>query len=191
MNRRHSLPAEVYALVEQTPASVLLESGKSNHIETIEKPWTRLFTAPLRVCAAYRDTEVPELFAEIESLVASGLSAAGFFSYECGNCFEPKAGMRASLEDQPLAWFGIFERSYAFDHATGKFVDDEPPELKRFRFEGRRAGIETEGGLEREISAEFALTENEYAQSIAEIHEWIRAGDVYQLNFTAPHANPG
>ncbi len=186
MNRRHSLPAEVYALVEQTPASVLLESGKPHPIETNEKPWTRLFTAPLRVCAAYRDTEVPELFAEIESSVASGLSAAGFFSYECGNCFEPKAGMRASREDQPLAWFGIYERGYAFDHPTGKFVDGEPPELERFRFEGRGTEVEPEGELGPEISAEFALTENEYAQSIAEIHEWIRAGDVYQINFTAP-----
>ena len=37
-----------------------------------------------------------------------------------------------------------------------------------------------------EIAAEFALSEAEYAQRIAQIHEWIRAGDVYQLNFTAP-----
>jgi hypothetical protein len=28
MSRRHSLPKEVYALVEQTPAAVLLESAK-------------------------------------------------------------------------------------------------------------------------------------------------------------------
>ena len=34
--------------------------------------------------------------------------------------------------------------------------------------------------------AEFALNEAEYAERIAAIHEWIRAGDVYQLNFTAP-----
>jgi para-aminobenzoate synthetase/4-amino-4-deoxychorismate lyase len=118
--------------------------------------------------------------------VAAGRSAAGFFSYECGNCFEPKAAMRPSREGQPLAWFGIYERSYAFDHEAGTFLDGEP-ELERLR--GGRAAAE-EGTRkpepEAEIIAEFALSEAEYAGRIAAIHEWIRAGDVYQLNFTAP-----
>jgi len=36
------------------------------------------------------------------------------------------------------------------------------------------------------IQAELGLTEAQYAEKIAAIHEWIRAGDVYQLNFTVP-----
>ncbi len=192
MKRRHPLPADVYALVEHTPATVLLEGGKANYSESSEKPdsdppWTRLFTAPLRVCAAWQAAEIPALFAELESAVAAGLSAAGFFSYECGNCFEPKAAMRPSREGQPLAWFGIYERSYAFDHETGTFLDGEPSGLERFR-DGRADAEEgaREPEPEPEIIAEFALTETEYARRIAAIHEWIRAGDVYQLNFTAP-----
>jgi para-aminobenzoate synthetase/4-amino-4-deoxychorismate lyase len=94
--------------------------------------------------------------------------------------------MRPSREGQPLAWFGIYERSYAFDHEAGTFLDGEP-ELERLR--GGRAAAE-EGTRkpepEAEIIAEFALSEAEYAGRIAAIHEWIRAGDVYQLNFTAP-----
>jgi para-aminobenzoate synthetase/4-amino-4-deoxychorismate lyase len=220
MNRRHSLPAEVYALLEQTPATVLLEGGKPDHNESNEQPWTRLFTAPVCVCVAYDAVEIPALFAAIESAVAAGQSAAGFFSYECGSCFEPKASMGPSRQGQtsaqplaqPLAWFGIYPRSYIFDHKTGKFVDGEPPELAHFRNGLRSAsghdlpgspaiGLRRWGGLSRaedtaksvwalapeeSISAEFALTEAEYAKRIARIHEWIRAGDVYQLNFTAP-----
>ena len=128
MTRRHPLPAEVYALVEQTPATVLLEGGKPG--QTNEQPWTQLFTAPVRACVAWQVSEIPALFAEIESAVAAGLSAAGFFSYECGNYFEPKAAMRPSREGQPLAWFGIYERSYTFDHEAGAFLDGEPPELR-------------------------------------------------------------
>ena len=187
MTRRHPLPAEVYALVEHTPAAVLLEGGKPNYSEGSEKPWTRLFTAPVRVCAAWHAAEIPALFAEIENAVAAGQSAAGFFSYECGNCFEPKAAMRASREGQPLAWFGIYERSYAFDHEAGTFLDSEPPELEQFR--DGKAGADDETHVpepEAEIAAEFALSEAEYVRRIATIHEWIRAGDVYQLNFTAP-----
>ena len=193
MNLWHSLPAEVYALVEQTPATVLLEGGKPDHNESNEEPWTRLFTAPLRVCVAYDVAEVPALFAAIENAVAAGQSAAGFFSYECGSCFEPKAPMRPSQQGQllaqplaqPLAWLGIYPRSYAFDHKTGKFVDGEPPELTHFRT-CERAAAAQEPNPAPEIAAEFALSEAEYAKRIARIHEWIRAGDVYQLNFTAP-----
>ena len=114
MNRRHSLPPEVYALVEQTPATVLLEGGKPAGPKTTannhEHPWTQLFTAPFRVCAAYKPAEIPALFAAIERAVADGQTAAGFFSYECGSCFEPKAKGRKSAE-RPLAWFGIYERA--------------------------------------------------------------------------------
>jgi para-aminobenzoate synthetase/4-amino-4-deoxychorismate lyase len=239
MKRRHPLPAEVYALVEHTPATVLLEGGKLSHSESnekpgSEKPWTRLFTAPARVCAAWNAAEIPALFAELESAVAAGLSAAGFFSYECGNCFEPKAAMRPSREGQPLAWFGIYEQSYVFDHEAGAFLDGEPSELARFRNKAScatehdyvgRSETHSAGSLvsghdsgsceecspagslvsghdfsraegaakeeralapEESLTAEFALTEAEYARRIAAIHELIRAGDVYQLNFTAP-----
>jgi para-aminobenzoate synthetase/4-amino-4-deoxychorismate lyase len=187
MKRRHPLPAEVYALVEHTPATVLLEGGKRTSSKTSEKTWTQLFTAPVRVCAAWQPAEIPALFAEVESAVAAGQSAAGFFGYECGNFFEPKAAMRPGREGQPLAWFGIYERGYAFDHNTGTFAEGEPPELARFR--GGRAGAENhlrEPEPELAIATEFALTEAEYAKRIAAIHELIRAGDVYQLNFTAP-----
>ncbi len=185
MTRRHPLPPEIYALVERTPATVLLEGGKQNGSETTEKPWTQLFTAPLRVCVAFSIAEIPPLFAEVESAIAAGHFAAGFFSYECASCFEPKAGTRAAPDGNPLAWFGIYEPSYVFDHATGKFEGAEPPELEQFR--SRLPNAEAANRTpDPEIAAEFALSESEYTQRIAQIHEWIRAGDVYQLNFTGP-----
>ena len=220
MKRPHPLPTDVYAFVEQTPATVLLEGGKPGAagnsgtaenpcgVAHFEEPWTQVFAAPLRVCAASNAAEIPALFAEIERAVAAGHSAAGFVSYECGICFEAKAGMRAGSAGLPLAWFGIYERSYAFDHQTGEFVGGEPPELARFRAESQTAADasapqalyqgtsllapqsaqDETGALAPavpDITAEFALTEAEYAHRIAAIHEWIRAGDVYQLNFTA------
>jgi para-aminobenzoate synthetase/4-amino-4-deoxychorismate lyase len=181
MNRQHSLPAEVYALVEQTPATVLLECGKPNNTRTNTEDCTRLLVAPVRVCAANTAEEIASLFREIESAVASGMTAAGFFTYECGACFEPKAGMLAKRPGQPLAWFGIYECSFRFDHATGTFPDGEPAELERFR------GGADEPENAQSIKAELGLTEGQYAERIDAIHEWIRAGDVYQLNFTVPY----
>jgi para-aminobenzoate synthetase/4-amino-4-deoxychorismate lyase len=184
--RRHSVPTEVYALVERTPATVLLEGGKPNSSETNEKSWTQLFMHPDRVCVANSADDMAELFAVIEAAVAAGHFVAGFFTYECGACFEPKAKLPQNREGQPLAWIGIYDRSYVFDHATGEFVGGEPAELVELRAEAERDKSALPPEPPREITAEFALTEIDYAQRIAAIHEWIRAGDVYQLNFTAP-----
>jgi para-aminobenzoate synthetase/4-amino-4-deoxychorismate lyase len=195
MNRRHSLPAEVYALVEHTPATVLLECGKQNNTDigdlaAAQESCTRIFTAPLCVCVANEAVEIAGLFRKIEHAVQAGKTVAGFFTYECGICFEPKAGVRGSLDDkalaqpqaQPLAWIGIYERAYRFDHATGTFPDGEPPGLESFR------GIQDEPLKDSPIEAALGLTEAQYAERIAAIHEWIRAGDVYQLNFTVPYS---
>ncbi len=185
MNRRHSLPAEVYALVEQLPATILLECGKPHGPDSGAENCSQLFIDPLRVYVANTAAELALLFAEIESAVAAGHVAAGFFAYECGNCFEPKANLHALPEGQPLAWFGIYERSYRFDHATGTFEGGEPPQLARFRALMHSHAEDLR--IEVELGAEFGLTLEQYTERIHAIHEWIRAGDVYQLNFTVPY----
>lgn len=179
MNRWHPLPAEVYGLVERTPGAVLLDCGKPKLASN--EAWTQLFLAPLHICEAHTAAELADLFTQIENAIRSGWTAAGYFTYECGACFEPKAGMHPLPADQPLAWFGIYERSYCFDHAIGDFVDGIPSELSNLP-----SIRESTSGQAGSISACFTLTEADYAQSIATIHEWIRAGDVYQLNFTGP-----
>ena len=95
--------------------------------------------------------------------------------------FEPKALLKARRAGQALAWFGIYERAYRFDHGTGKFADGEPPGLEDFRARGEQQD-------EVEVQASLSLTEEQYAERIEAIHEWIRAGDVYQLNFTTPYS---
>src|SRR5208337_3037490 len=199
MNRWHSPPAELYALVEQTPATVLLECAKPSCPEIAQQiapqqsrpeppseSLTRLFTAPLRVCIANHAAELPNLFAEIESAVAEGLFAAGYFTYECGSFFEPTVALPPSPPGrplaQPLAWFGIYRRPWLFDHRTGAFLDGDPPALASFR-----SGVPDQQPAAAPLpEAAIGLTEREYAEQIAAIHEWIRAGDIYQLNFTVP-----
>jgi para-aminobenzoate synthetase/4-amino-4-deoxychorismate lyase len=187
MNRWHSPPAKLYAQVEQTPATVLLECAKPPGPE-LDPPrqsesLSRLFTAPLRVCTANHATELPHLFAEIESAVATGLFAAGFFTYECGSFFEPTVTLpHGQSLAQPLAWFGIYQRPCLFDHRTGAFLDGDPPGLASFR----SALLDQESATSMLPEAAIGLTEEEYARQIEAIHEWIRSGDVYQLNFTVP-----
>ncbi len=199
MKHPSGFPAEIYTLADRTPATVLLEGAQPDKYMNGEEPWTQLFTAPLHVCEARSSRDLPALFQTIEDAVRAGLCAAGFFSYECGAWFEPKAKMHESPErggsERSLAWFGIYERGYRIDTSTGRFIDDLPGEVA-----ARLAGLRTESAARQTkgeplghatlfgaaVGAHFALTEEEYSQRIAAIHDWIRAGDVYQLNFTAP-----
>ncbi len=191
MNRWHSPPAELYAVVEHMPGTVLLESTRPADAESSSAqppPPTRLFIEPLRICVANRTAELPGLFAEIERAVSSGLYAAGFFSYECGAFFEPTAAGRVHpsghAAPQPLAWFGVYQHPHLFNHLTGEFVAGDPPALVQLR-EG--AGLDSPlASLEPMLDWALDLTEDDYSQRIAEIHAWIRSGDVYQLNFTVP-----
>jgi para-aminobenzoate synthetase/4-amino-4-deoxychorismate lyase len=140
--------------------------------------------------------QLPNLFTEIESAVAAGHTVAGFFTYECGAAFEPVAAMRPSQAGQPLAWFGVYERGYLFDHKAGAFVDGDPPGLAQFPAgsldEEAAAGAPEDRSSSLGWSAmvltdaAFGLSEEQYSERIAAIHEWIRSGDVYQLNFTVP-----
>ncbi len=187
MSRRHSLPAEVYALVDRSPGSVLLECGKTNNPELRPGSCSRIFVDPVRVLAPNNATELAAMFAAIEEAIAAGQFAAGFFTYECGACFEPKAAIeeREAPTSRPLAWFGIYERCYRFDHATGTFPDGEPTGLAQFRTDEIVAD-KLRG--DTDVQASLSLSQKDYARRISEIHEWIRAGDVYQLNYSMPYS---
>jgi para-aminobenzoate synthetase/4-amino-4-deoxychorismate lyase len=186
----HPLPAEVYALVERTPATLLLDCSDSAATE----PLSRLFVSPLRVLVAWTSSELADLFAHIQNATEKNQFAAGFFSYECGAAFEPKAALQPRISEnipetsQPLAWFGIFERCHLFDHTMGAFVDGTPPALSQPQSNppDQSASIRNSGPNLGPLNVTFGLTQQEYASRIEAIHEWIRAGDVYQLNFTFP-----
>jgi para-aminobenzoate synthetase/4-amino-4-deoxychorismate lyase len=171
MKNWHPFPPALYSFAQQTPGTLLLESSRPGAFTL-----SRVFTNPVRVLEARTTADIADLFPQIEDAVRGGHFAAGFFAYECGAFFEPSAALRPGRDNEPLAWFGIYERSYCFDHTTGKFLDGEPADL--------RAGLELSAVSAPRVS--LAIDEQQFTARIEQIHEWIRAGDVYQLNFTFP-----
>ena len=210
MNPWHSLPLAVLAWVENAPGSVLLHTSRPS----LEHPYSRLFADPLRIVEAYSPYEIPPLFDAIEEAVANGLFAAGHFAYECGAFFEPTTPQIRVRTGEPLAWFGIYRRPFLFDHRCGAFVGHIPAAISSpchlltqpgntgdpcpilSTLSEERAGgqshdskggsIEPAGGVEDSLNASFALTEAQYEETVETIHRAIRAGEVYQLNFTTP-----
>src|SRR5712691_9385339 len=64
-----------------------------------------LYDAPERVVVANEPHEVEAGLDAVTQGLASGLEAAGFFSYELGFCLEPKlVGLMPKERRQPLLW---------------------------------------------------------------------------------------
>jgi len=174
MNSWHPLPSGILSFVEQTPGSVLLHSSRPGGSGI-----SQLFAAPLQVIEVRDLAGLPHLFSKIEDSTASGLFAAGYFSYECAQYFEPAAVLKPLRYPRLLAWFGIYDSRYTFNHRVGSF-DSDPPLPSQIQPE-REAANRLQGD-----PLASALNEQRFAERIQQIHQYIRAGDVYQLNFTFP-----
>lgn len=140
------------------PGTVLLDATRDD-IDTGEGGgW--LFSEPIRELTARTGTDVPRLLEELQCAVDDGFWVAGFLSYEAGYALEPSVFDAPS--DGLLGWFGVFK---------------EPHEIKATELpESTFWCGDVQYGIERAV----------YLEAIATIKEHIRAGDVYQINFTAP-----
>ncbi len=170
------LPSKYYATVASLSDSVLLETSRPD----IDIQRSYFFMNPKRVLAVEALSEIPGLFRQIEACLAKGCYVAGFMSYECGYHFEPSAALRPPKQASlPLAWFGVYEGPFIFDHQTGGFQGDSPPAGRQSTPSGRHAdNFPSISRLGLEITPE------EYCAKVEALREYITAGDTYQANFT-------
>jgi para-aminobenzoate synthetase/4-amino-4-deoxychorismate lyase len=130
-----------------------------------------LFLNPQRILRADES-----LFAEIEQALAEGVWVAGFFSYEYGELLQGRKPRGLAPPAPPLAWLGVYSHPFVFNHRTGCFEGSTPkiPETGQSYSEQRY----------ELCNLNLSLSQSEYADKIAAIHEYIRSGDTYQVNFT-------
>ena len=139
--------------------TVLLES----HRDPTEPSF--LFSDLGGVVEAREGAEVLPALDAIEQAVSEGYHAAGFLSYEAAS------GLDAAMRTQPavgmpLVWFGLFR--------------------ERCPVTAGAAIAEVVTGCGRGLVGDWrqTMSRTEYAQAVARIHEYIAAGDTYQVNFT-------
>jgi para-aminobenzoate synthetase/4-amino-4-deoxychorismate lyase len=99
----------------------------------------------------------------VQKHVEGGGEAAGFLRYEAGYALEPRLQSLLTRRSGPLSWFGLYpacEICEKISHPDAVAVD--LPD-----------------------SFELSLRESEYFDKLAAIRGLIRAGEVYQVNFTA------
>ena len=116
------------------------------------------FDAPLETLVATTAREVPALLAAVESHAHAGRWCVGYVRYEAAAAFDAACTVHAA--DGPLAWFAVYEHAHDWPDAAAL-----PP-----------ARADWTDGPQRTA----------FDANMAHIHAAIAAGELYQVNHTAP-----
>lgn len=107
---------------------------------------------------------VKNFFTQLKEGTNSGLFAAGWLSYEVGYLMIPRLRHLIAKKPPsvPLAWFGLYEAPCEAHHwyPSTDGIDIYPLELR------------------------LDTSKEEFIDSIHKIHDYIKAGDTYQINYT-------
>ena len=127
-----------------------------------------LYTDAVEIVRADGAAEVPTALARLEAAAARGLHAAGFFAYELGYVLEPHlAHLMPANRTVPLLWFGLFPA---------------PRTLTSAQVEAWLAAQPQDTPTLHGIS--HSWDGPAYERRFAKAADYIRAGDIYQMNLT-------
>ena len=122
----------------------------------------RTYRNPIKVVTVRKAHEVQAALEELEGHLASGKFVAGFMSYEAGFAMEPKLLPLLDPEyDFPLLQMGVFEE-----------WSPEYPEVP--------------GEAAPALDLKPFWDESAYLKRFEKVIDYIKAGDVYQINLTFP-----
>lgn len=130
----------------------------------------RLYRDPVAVIVAHTMADVQPALDRIAEAREQGLHVAGYMAYEAGLALEDRLAPLARSHDgqgTPLLWFGLFEGVRLIPPADLPGLLPDP------------SGA-TVGPLQPLVD------EAAYAAAFAQVQDYIRAGDIYQVNLTFP-----
>lgn len=134
----------------------------------------RLYRDPVSIIAAHRLEEVQPALDRLAEAGEAGLHAAGFISYEAGLALEDRllplaTRQRSAAQGTPLLWFGLFEGVRLIDP-------------------GAMPGLLPDPATARVEAVHPLIDEAAYRAAFTQVQDYIRAGDIYQVNLTFPCA---
>ncbi len=132
----------------------------------------QLFEQPRAIFVAHRPADVARVLAEADAArIETGGTLAGYLAYEAGLALEPRLAPLAEARSGasgPLVWFGLFDSVTTIPSAeVSGWLEARGP--------SGRASI---GPMEPQLST------GAYLEGFEQLQEAIRAGDIYQANFT-------
>ncbi len=154
------------------PSFVLLDDGLS-----VSGASSRLYVKLLERIECATPEDLAGCFTRLDHALNNGGFVIGLFGYELGFALEPRSLCDANLPvaSAPLFTLLVFAQCNFLRHEeVDAWVDRA---IRERRKDHRPSGIaRLREGIDRQ----------EYIRRIARIHEYIRAGDTYQVNFTFP-----
>jgi para-aminobenzoate synthetase/4-amino-4-deoxychorismate lyase len=125
-------------------------------------PAWRLYRQPSEILIPTDVESLKQVLQRISEHVRNGGEAAGVLSYEAGYALEPRLQPLLKGENGPLAWFALY-RSSARCEDGALLPGDDAPLLDRYAIK---------------------ISWEKYRRRVTRIRQLIRAGEVYQINFT-------
>ncbi|NVJ99450.1 MAG: aminodeoxychorismate synthase component I [Alphaproteobacteria bacterium] len=132
-----------------------------------------LFHSPEAIISAHKLEDVQPALEQMDQAVADGLHVAGWIAYECAAYFEPRlAPLITELPEEPLIWMIATRHREAIQSQA--LVDAfQQAQHGNFHYSGLTIG-------------QSAVSKDDYLAALEQIHRYIQAGDVYQINHTFP-----
>jgi len=156
--------------------SIMPENGEAiffNAMPSRSEPYSYIFRSPSEILTLTAKNAYAQLN-KIESAIGNGKYCAGFFSYELNSVFD---GIECWNDEECLGIWGIYDGVRRYDHLSKEWTEigNAPPfpELSEMK--------------DAKISS-FSphIDFDEYKNVIERIHEAIRSGATYQVNYTFP-----
>jgi para-aminobenzoate synthetase/4-amino-4-deoxychorismate lyase len=140
---------------------VLLETLKYDR----KNNQTLLFRNPAYIIIADKLKDIANAFETAGRYLKKGYYIAGYLSYEAGFLFDDYLH-RLTIEksDTPLIWLGVYKEAERFrSRKDYQFLNEDDYAISD-------AGLDTSG--------------EEYDEAILKIRNYIKSGDIYQVNYT-------
>jgi len=122
--------------------------------------------------------------------------AVGYFAYDLGREFEVLPELCEQDINLPNMAVGIYTQAIIFDNQSNTFnllcIESERASTEAFLFELLKSKAAENSNFVLNSEWQSNMTESEYAARFTQVHEYILAGDCYQINlaqrFTASYS---
>jgi para-aminobenzoate synthetase component 1 len=105
----------------------------------------------------------------------------GFISYD----FASAQHVKVHSKDQPSFWLGLFQTYLKFQDDAWYFYSDEPEAEQLFKFIQNKLELTSQvPPLQLTQSCHARWNKQQYQHAFAQVQEYIKAGDCYQINLT-------
>ncbi len=134
-----------------------------------------IFISPVEKLVLSNHKEIRYFFDKLEEILKRGFYLTGFFSYELGYFLDYKENKNIEIHlDFPLAYFFVFDKVYIYNHKENKFIG-KLPDINDVASNDIKYKID---------NISLNVSEKEYIDKIKKIKNYIKSGDVYQINYT-------